>query len=255
MCLCFCLMQGKRNMKGSTASGTSYDSGIPAGQRLVIVAFNPTARRPAWNIVRKSTRLPYCIHIVCKWHYSAVVEKHFETFCNCIGTSLLTKTCWTMLHSCCALRNSGTTPFLWSHWEYHSARHGGRAACKTPFERFRRQIIALCHHLLFLFFFFYFFSGVPFISTALIDVLVFRVISESMFSICQQNVAWAIRNCRKQRIKPKMCPSWMLTSNNRMLGYMQHAITGQTVVAKSRNGVPKNESIVIQHCVTPFGVN
>ena len=63
MCLCFCLMQGKRNMKGSTASRTSYDFGFPAGQRLVTVAFNPTARRPAWNIVRKSTRLPYCITV------------------------------------------------------------------------------------------------------------------------------------------------------------------------------------------------
>ncbi len=102
-----------------------------------------------------TTTVPYCIRIVCKWHYCAVVEKHFEAFCNCIGTSLRTKTCWTMLNSCCALfpHHCGTTPFLWSHWEYHSARHGGRAAYKTPFERFRRQIIAQCHHLLGCFFF------------------------------------------------------------------------------------------------------
>ena len=109
---------------------------------------------------------------------------------RCMGTSLRTKTFWTMLNSCCALFPhleprlfSGVTGSI-TQLVMEDGRHTKRLS-----ERFGCQIIALCHHILeFVFPVYHLFH-----SYQLPWLTFFRIQSHIgvMFSICQQSVAWA----------------------------------------------------------------
>ena len=204
-----------------------FVSGVPSWTRTRYCRFQ--SNRKAACVKHRSqihATSKYCIHIVFKWYYSAVVAKHLKLSETLHGYFSAHKNLLNYVKlMLCSFPSSGTTPFLWSHWEYHSARHGGRAAYTTPFERFRCQIIALCHHILeFVFPVYHLFH-----SYQLPWLTFFRIQSHIgvMFSICQQNVAWAAE-----------------IAGNQIQECWEYATCK----------FPEMDLSAI-HCVTPFGVN
>ena len=182
--------------------------GFPAGQGLVTVAFNPTARRPTWNTVRKSTRVPNIVSTLSLSDITVLLLQNIWSFPErCMGTSLRTKTCWTMMNSYCALFPhleprlfSGVTGSI-TPLVMEDGRHTKRLS-----ERFGCQIIALYHHILeFVFPVYHLFHSyqVPWWTF-------FRIQNHIgvMFSICQQNVAWAAEIAGNITSNPGCVQSW-----------------------------------------------